>query len=507
LSDVLDRGITVTESGPLDQPIDVTRETTAAFVGRTLRGPLNEPILVSSLGEFRRYFGDVWSRSSLGPAVQQFFEHGGGRVTIVRVANGAKGAMACLPASGSALVLRALQPGSTERIRVAVDYDGIDAGDAERFNLTLQRVSAVTGLVSDQELYRRSGVIAGRDNYIADLMLSSSIARVAPPWPTHRPEATVSDVNTGGESDYVRHAQDGVDGQELSDYDLVGSRRARSGLFALQGAARFDVLYLPPPGKGRDLGPTAVLAAERFCRERGAMLVVDPHSEWLSSDQAIRGVNELGYSSPNMLGYFPRMRYRDDQDSPTRAVGGAVAGLLCKLDRNHGAWQEPAASGLGLHRSLVPAISLDDTSRQTLARAGINSIHQGPGRASRFSGNVTMARGSAARREFVSLPVRRLSLQIIHALDEATQLAAYGPSDAATLARIRSKITAYFSALADMGALVNDDFSVQCETSLSADGRGIATGITILIALQPAGCDQCLSITLHQTAAGCRHSA
>jgi hypothetical protein len=128
----------------MDQPIDASPETTAAFVGRALRGPLNTPVLVKSFGEFRRRFGDVWSRSSLGPAVRHFFEHGGIQLYIVRVAN--------KPASGSALVLRAVEPGSTEFIRAAVDYDGIEEANDELFNLALQRINPTTGLIEDQEL-------------------------------------------------------------------------------------------------------------------------------------------------------------------------------------------------------------------------------------------------------------------------------------------------------------------------------------------------------------------
>ena len=129
MSDAVDRGITVTEMALMGESIDVSPETTAAFVGRALRGPLNQPVLVRDFGEFRRRFGDTWSSSSLGPAVRQFFDHGGRQLYVVRVANNARGAMLCLPASGSALVLRAIEPGSTERIRAAVDYDGIDEDD------------------------------------------------------------------------------------------------------------------------------------------------------------------------------------------------------------------------------------------------------------------------------------------------------------------------------------------------------------------------------------------
>ena len=96
MSDAVDRGIAVTEMASMDQPIDAARETTAAFVGRALRGPLNEPVLIRSFGEFRRRFGDIWTRSSLGPALHQFFEHGGRNAYIVRVANNARGALVCL---------------------------------------------------------------------------------------------------------------------------------------------------------------------------------------------------------------------------------------------------------------------------------------------------------------------------------------------------------------------------------------------------------------------------
>ena len=154
MSEAVDHGITVTEIAAMDQPIDVSRETTAAFVGRALRGPLNTPVLVRNFGEFRRRFGDIWPRSSLGPAVKQFFEHGGRHLYVVRVANNARGAMVCLPASGSAVVLRAVEPGSTEHIRAAVDYDGVGE-DVDLFNLTLQRVDPTSGVVVDQELFRK----------------------------------------------------------------------------------------------------------------------------------------------------------------------------------------------------------------------------------------------------------------------------------------------------------------------------------------------------------------
>ncbi len=503
MSDAVDRGFTVTEMAPMDEPIDVLRETTAAFVGRALRGPLNEPVLIHGFGEFRRRFGDVWSRSSLGPAARHFFEHGGRNLYIVRVANNARGAMICLPASGSALVLRALEPGSTESIRAAVDYDGIDFDNDEKFNLTLQRIDSTTGLVIDQEIYRQANFRDDSDAYVVDLLLTSSLARVEKPLPTHRPEST-SGVGNPFDMSYAQHAQEGTDGQGLSDYDLVGSRSQKTGLFALDQIDQFDLLYLPPLGKSTDLGPTSVLAAERYCRGRSAMLIVDPASNWKTADDAIAGIREFGYASPNMMSYFPQLHHRYDEQATPRAVGGALAGLLCKLDRDYGAWQDLDRQGLGFSRNLVPAIDIDVECAQALSRAGLNVISKGPAGSARLQGSVTMGRGSESHRRFAILPIRRLSLQIVSAIGEATRWAVFEPEDVGVADRIRSQVTAYFSCLADMNAFDNDHFVVECDAGLRKREDGVAHGFAIFIAFHPVGCQEPVSFTLHQTASGWR---
>jgi phage tail sheath protein FI len=501
LSDAVDHGITVTEIAAMDQPIDVSPETTAAFVGRALRGPVNTPVLVKSFGDYRRRFGDIWSRSSLGPAVRQFFDHGGLQLYVVRVANNARGSMICLPASGSALVLRAVEPGSTEFIRAAVDYDGID-DDEDLFDLTLQRVNPGTGHVDDQELFRRVSYLEEHERFAGDALLTSSLARIEHPHPSHRPEPT---IDAGGRigSTYVSHVQAGTDGTELSDYDLVGSRKHRSGLFALEQVENFDILYLPPPGKGIDTGPAAILAAELYCRERRAMLVVDPRNEWTSAEEAVRGVRDLGYASPNMLGYFPRMLKRRSDDI-ARPAGGAIAGLLCKQDRTYGPWQDLDQQGMGLHRHLLPAVDINDEDARLLNRAGLNVIADGPARRCRVRGSVTMGRGSEVHRKFARLPVRRTCLQIISTVSTAARWAVFEPGDKNLARRVRAQVLTYFYCLNDLGAFANDRFIVECDAGVSKRDANKERGITVLLVFQPAACDESISLTLHLTATGCR---
>jgi len=480
----------------MDQPIDASAETTAAFVGRALRGPLDTPVLLTSFAAFRRRFGGFWPGSSLGSAVEQFFSHGGKQVYVVRVANNARGAMICLPASHGVLILRAVEPGSAEHVRAAVDYDGINEQEDTLFNLTLQRVAPDTGLVLDQEIYRRLTCEPGKERSVDDVLVSSSLVRVQGPIPAERPVLT--------DSDYVEPAQAGSDGQSLSDYDLVGSAGRGTGMFALNQVENIDLLYLPPPAPQQVPGPAAVLAAELYCRKRGAMLILDPPVEWRSTYDAIRGVRDACYANPDVLSYFPRARIRDDENAPPVPIGGAIAGLLCKLDRLHGPWEELDQYGFALDRELLPAIDIFSSDAHLLVKEGLNVIAgQNPGH-TMVCGSVTLAHGTQPGDEFAILTTRRLCLAITNAIDQSTRWAVFEADAAAAREKIVSKVHAFMCALSDAGAFEDDQFLVQCDAGSSRKPINPDKGIAILLAFRPAGSEETVSLTLHQTASGCR---
>src|SRR5262245_41708996 len=72
-----------------------------AFIGRTKQGPLEQPTLIHSFGDFERLFGGLWRLSPMTYAVQQFYMNGGTEALIVRVANrvAATGALTATPAT------------------------------------------------------------------------------------------------------------------------------------------------------------------------------------------------------------------------------------------------------------------------------------------------------------------------------------------------------------------------------------------------------------------------
>jgi len=56
-----------------------------AFIGRALRGPTDEAVTINSNADFERTFGGLWSNSTLGFAVRDFYLNSGSRAIIVRL--------------------------------------------------------------------------------------------------------------------------------------------------------------------------------------------------------------------------------------------------------------------------------------------------------------------------------------------------------------------------------------------------------------------------------------
>src|SRR3979490_3410363 len=288
-------GIRVEEERGPDQTIMRLGAARTAFVGRTLCGPVNRPTFITSFTEFQHVFGGLWQPSPLGYAVEQFFDHGG-------------------------------------RDAVSVDYDNVPLEQSAEFNLTIQRVRAQgTAQVEDQEIFRRLSVAPAAEDYLPRAIAGSELIQLAGEMPAQRPDRTV-DAASGLAIGYVTSNSDGDDGAPLTDYDLIGSASDRTGLFALDHSDYFNLLCIPPLSRDQDVGPSALLVGARYCKERRALLIVDPPSTWHTADDALRGMRDWNFFSENALMYFPRGLAHDKLrgNFESFAPCGAVAGMLAR---------------------------------------------------------------------------------------------------------------------------------------------------------------------------------
>src|SRR5437667_11977410 len=67
--------------------IAALRTDVAGFVGIARSGPLHVPVPVQSWRQFQAYFGDFTGAGYLAYAVRAFFENGGQRCWVVRIAS------------------------------------------------------------------------------------------------------------------------------------------------------------------------------------------------------------------------------------------------------------------------------------------------------------------------------------------------------------------------------------------------------------------------------------
>lgn len=276
-------GIQFAATSSAEQPIARASAQLTAFVGRTLRGPLHQPVIIRSFADFQQHFGGLWQPSPLSYAVEHFFEQGGRQAVIVRVANAATPVTLSLRCGRETLRLEARAPGTREFLRASIDYDHVESSDEQSFNLVIQRVrSPGSERVEEQETFRGLSVDPQSPRFVASVLLESDLMRVRGNVPLIRPDRTLM-PGTNLPVGYVSSNPDGDDGKPITDYDVIGSAARGTGLFALEGTDDLAFVYIPPLARVIDVGVSALLVATRFCRDKRAMLIVDPPSSWESA--------------------------------------------------------------------------------------------------------------------------------------------------------------------------------------------------------------------------------
>jgi phage tail sheath protein FI len=428
----------------------------AAFVGRTLKGPVNEPVPIRSFADYQRVFGGLWQPSTLSYAVDQFFENGGRCAIVVRVVNGARPPTLTLPCLTGKLTLRGVGAGSREFLRASVDYDGIDSKEIDRFNLVVQRVrTAGSEQIEDQEIFRRLTVTPGADKFVADTLLESRLVRVQGSVPGARPCRTPA-AASGASIGYTPSNPDGDDGGPITDYDIIGSAQSGTGLFALQAAPDINLLCIPPLTRETDVGLSTLLVAGRFCRERRAMRVVDPPSSWASSAAALDGMRHWPFRSEDATMFFPRvvafdrLRGRFELFAPC----GVAAGIIARCDESTPVWSPAEGDAPILRHGMRPAWNINNADRVRLSNAGINLLQAVRVPPKFATPPRTLASGSAAVSDWRFLSARRLALFVLSSIERGTRWMLFERNAQATWTMARAQVEAFLDSLYAEGAFV-----------------------------------------------------
>ncbi len=482
-------GITVTEPAGSDQPIVRLPTATTGFVGRTLRGPVNQPVRVRSFAEFQQVFGGLWQPSMLAYAVEQFFDNGGRDAVVVRLVNGGAPATMSLPCGEETLTLEARSPGSREVLRASVDYDNIATGEEDRFNLVVQRVRTLgSEHIEDQEIFRRLSTVPGTARFVAGALQESQLVRVRGTVPATRPDRTFR-PGARHPIGYVDSNPDGDDGAPLTDYDVIGSAERGTGLFALGSIDDLHFVCIPPHARDRDLGVSVLLVAAQFCRERRALLVVDPPCGWQSCEDVVSGLRELAFQSDHAFMCFPRIQAFDRlRGRPeTFANCGAVAGAIARMDAHRPPWTNDPDDQLLLRPGTRPLQQLSEVECQRLAAQGVNALYSLRSSGAASASLKTLARGSGQGPDSALLTARRRQLLVINSIEQGTRWARFEGRDRNTWPRIARQVRTFLFGLAASGAFGRGSdlqpCEVVCDQRLNGDPELAAGIVNFLVAL------------------------
>jgi|SRR5215208_1869131 len=598
-----------------------------AFIGRAVRGEVDEPVTIHNFGDFERTFGGLHDDHPMSYAVRDFFLNGGSRAIIVRLFVSASGraadevakaaeeaagqagaspqsvrdaarnkadefdedpektaadevAKAAEEAAGQAgaspqsvrdaarnkadevaqthngkakwtsgqnFKVEAASPGKGgDNLKVKVDHERVTSGNF--FNLTIREYStdgSERRIVSEERIRnvavqqdagsRRVDRVLKQESQLVRIPLKNgdpdlpNITRpdetTAPPPPTDGggggTDGDGAASNGGGTAVMIKtqlaRARDEEDakfkdlsggensallGENAENY--TGSLDGKTGLFALEKADLFNLLCIPPDTRQGNTPNAVYQEAMEYCRDRRAILIVDPPYEWGTNEAkaasnasaGVDGLNLKGLPARNVALYFPRALQADPKREgqiDTFAPSGIIAGKIADTDAQRGVWKAPAGIDAALNGVQGLQVNLTDDENGLLNPLGINCLRNFPVFGNVVWGARTLRGADQLADEYKYLPVRRLALYLEESLYRGLKWVVFELNDEPLWSQIRLNVGAFMQNLFRQGAFQGTTpqkaYFVKCDSETTTQNDinlGIVNIVVGFAPLKPA---------------------
>lgn len=472
-----------------------------AFVGRTRYGPVNEPILINNFGDFERAFGGLVADLPMTYAVKDFYLNGGSQALIVRLyAAPAENDSGRATFAVGSLNLQAASPGAwADKLKIDVTRTGIDAEVAARYGLTaadLFHLTVTEPSPSGEGFLRREhflnlSVVDGPRRVDQVLAQESQLVQVQ----GDVPEAPPADTAEGG----VGVGDGGADSAGLDANAYTGNQNQKTGLFALEKADIFNLLCIPPDVPNGNTSPEVYGAALAYCRDRRAMLIVDPPAAW-GAEPNFTSVARTRLGELNLTGsmarygaiYFPRVRQADplrEGRMDTFVPCGIVAGVMARTDADRGVWKAPAGIDAAMNGVRDLQVNLSDMENGTLNQLGINCLRSFPVVGRVVWGARTLRGADQLADEYKYVPVRRLALFLEESLYRGLKWVVFEPNDEPLWSSIRVNVGAFMHNLFRQGAFQGttprEAYLVKCDSETTTQNDINLGIVNILVGFAP----------------------
>lgn len=473
------------ERGP--RPIEGVPTSTAAFLGQTERGP-TRPRLVTSYGDYQRWFGGVFASDRYMPyAAAGFFENGGKRLFVCRiVTEDARPATAgfgefTVDAAGPGIWGNNIWVSIEESSTKAVPKDSQEGTEPRPVGFRLRAAYwsttppgfQVFDPKAEPKRFPRPAVIEDFDDLVIDeaspdffekrLNGNSALIRMSrPPGSTSLPDQTAQQLADGS---------DGTTALGVDDFAGVpnASRTEAQGLEALETDPFRDVslVYAPfhPSLENNILAQKVISHCERL-KFRFAVVDTESRQSSIADIDPRTTITDTQFAAT----YYPWIQISDPQTGVLRLVppGGHALGVYARTDTERGVFKAPANE---IARGVVDLeYDITDGQQEQLNPRGVNVIRRFPGRGIRVWGARTLS--SNGLWKYVS--VRRLFIFLERSIYENTQWVVFEPNDDRLWARVKDTLRLFLRSQWRNGALFGrteeEAFFITCDrTTMTQD--------------------------------------
>lgn len=430
-------------------PIEAVGTSTGGFVGTAQRGRVGVATLVTSwtdyVNKFARGLKSPFSRDSyLAFAVYGFFQNGGGRAYVTRIAKGATKATAEL---GEGILVSALDEGTWANnnleVKIVTGENGLDL-----------QVLFEGEIV---EVFENVTAKPNEGNYISDIKSNFVTITVS-----SETELAVGSATLSG----------GTDGSAVSDADYLGE----NGLRAFDVIDNINLIAIPG-----QTSKTVLQGLVDYCDSRNDCFAILDLPEGLDTTEALAARKEI--SGTNGACYYPWGKVIDPlgSDGKLRLVppSGHVMGVYARTDRERGVHKAPAGVEATVRGFVEMERPLANSDVDLLNPAGVNCITARPNQGIVIWGARSLS--SNPNKRYVSDV--RLDINILVSSYLGTQWAVFEPNDEVLWGRISDQLKGFlfnkWQEGALFGATPEEAYYVKCDEELNTEevrnsGRVIA---------------------------------
>ena len=291
---------------------------------------------------------------------------------------------------------------------------------------------------------------------------------------------------------------------------LTGDPKDQTGMFALEGIAPdiFNILCIPAAANLDQKGfVTVISAAERYCSDKRAFLIIDPPTAIETKDEMVcwMQTNDC-LQHRNAAIYFPRLEIPDplNGNHPRHVgAGGTLAGVYARTDQTRGVWNASAGAHADLRGANIP-VQLVDRENSELNNLGINALRTFPQIGNVAWGARTLAGSDQDASDWKYVPVRRLALYLEESLYRGSKWTVFEPNDDLLWAQIRSSFGAFMTGLFRQGAFQGtkpgDAFFIKCDETTTTQDDIDSGVVNIVVGFAPLKPAEFVSIRIQQLA-------